>query len=271
VTIGKVTLGGAGGSRRLDPLLLDDLFEPLTSKGIKIVDLSPRVVAASKREQQLSDDGRLATRVNYQPLKPTYEITGDGTQLRDGRVTMTLNLKNLVTGQTVATKTATGKGRTFGQLRDLLEDLSSDFSGDATEVIDKAPTGGAVTVDLEVSFIDEGTGSGTVTASPPGKTLNKASSTTTYEYKVAGGTTVSLQAKPDPGSYFLGWQSGSECGGDDIQSSDLDYPCTVTDPGPDQAFIINVGANFDSCPPPGTHVLNEPNATACPGVIVYNN
>jgi hypothetical protein len=46
-----------------------------------------------------------------------------------------------------------------------------------------------------------------VTASPPGKTLNKASSTTIYEYKVLGGTTVSLQATPDPGSYFVGWQS----------------------------------------------------------------
>jgi hypothetical protein len=52
-------------------------------------------VAAAKREQQLADEGRLATPVNYNPLKATYEITGDGSRSRNGQVTMTLNLKNL--------------------------------------------------------------------------------------------------------------------------------------------------------------------------------
>jgi hypothetical protein len=265
VTIGKVTLGRAN----LNALVLRDLFNPLTNRGITFVDTSAQVVAAAKREQQLSDDGRLATRVSYNPLNPTYEITGDGTKSGNGQVTMTLNLKNLVTGQVVATKTVTGKGGTFGQLEGLFGDLTSEFAGDASQVIDESPTGGAVTVDLTVTFITEGAGgTGSVTASPPGHTFTK-SDDAIYEYKVAGGTTVSLSAKPDAGSYFLGWQSGSECGTIEFENQDLVYPCTVTDPG-DGHFAIRPGANFAKCPPPGTFIFNAINATVCPGVTVMN-
>lgn len=265
VTIGKVTLGRAN----LGALVLRDLFNPLTNRGIAFVDTSGQVVAAAKREQQLSDDGRLATRVSYDPLKPTYEITGDGTQSRNGQVTMTLNLKNLVNGQVVATKTVTGTAKTFGQLDGLFDDLTSEFADDASQVIDESPTGGAVTVDLTVTFITEGAGgAGSVTASPPGHTFTK-SDDATYEYKVAGGTTVSLAAKPDAGSYFLGWQSGSECGTTEFDNQDLVYDCAVSDPG-DGQFVIKAGANFAKCPPPGTFIFNELNATVCPGVTVVN-
>lgn len=266
VTIGKVTLGRAN----VDALVLRDLFNPLTNRGIAFVDTSGEVVAAAKREQQLSDDGRLATPVNYNPLKATYEITGDGTQSRNGQVTMTLNLKNLVTGQVVATKTVTGAGRTFGQLEGVFDNLTSEFAGDAGQVIEQSPNGGAVTVDLTVTFITEGAGgTGSVTASPPGHTFTK-SDDATYEYKVAGGTTVSLTAKQDAGSYFVGWQSGSECGTMGFENKDLVYPCPVTDPGDRQPFVISAGANFAQCPAPGTFIFNEPNATVCPGVTVVN-
>jgi hypothetical protein len=265
VTIGTVTLGRAN----LGALVLRDLFNPLTNRGITFVDTSGQVVAAAKREQQLWDDGRLATPVTYNPLQPTYEITGDGTQSRNGQVTMTLSLKNLVTGQVVATKTVTGKGRTFGQLDGVFDDLTSEFADDAGQVIDESPTGGAVTVDLSVTFITEGAGgTGSVTASPPGHTFSQ-SDDAIYEYKVAGGTTVSLSAKPDAGSYFLGWQSGSECGTIEFENQDLVYPCTVTDPG-DGHFAIRPGANFAKCPPPGTFIFNAINATVCPGVTVMN-
>jgi hypothetical protein len=273
VTIGNVTLGPANGvpgrTRSVGALVLRDLFKPLTDRGISFVDTSAQVVATSKREQQLYDDGRLATPVSYDPLKATYEITGDGTQLRNGQVTMTLNLKNLVTGQVVATKTVTAKGRSFGQLEGVFEELSSEFAGDASTVIEASPTGGAVTVDLTVTFLMEGFGSGSVTASPPGRTFHKGENDT-YEFKVADGTTVLLQAKPDAGSYFVGWQSGSECGQTEFQSSDLEYSCTVRDPG-DGRFGIGPGANFDSCPKPGTYVFNAPNEAVCPGVTVVNN
>lgn len=274
VTIGKVTLtsanGARGGIRSPGALVLRGLFKPLTDRGITFVDTSAQVVAASKREQQLYDDGRSATPVSYNPLKPTYEITGAGTQLPNGQLTMTLDLKNLVTGQVVATKSVTGKGRTFGQLEGLFGELSSEFAGDASQVIDQSPTGGAVTVDLTVIFLTEGMGgTGSVTASPPGRTIDKAETGVTYEYKVAPGTTVSLKATPDPGSYFVGWQSGSECGATGFQSSDPEYSCTVTDPG-DGRFAITPGANFDHCPMPGTYV-NDPNEAVCPGVTVIHN
>ena len=80
VTIGKVTLGPAkgapGSNRNVDALVLRDLYRPLTNSGIAFVDLSGQVVAASKREQQLYEDGRSATPVSYNPLQPTYEIAG---------------------------------------------------------------------------------------------------------------------------------------------------------------------------------------------------
>jgi hypothetical protein len=272
VTIGTVTLGPANGapgsSRSVNALVLRGLFTPLTNRGIAFVDTSAQVVAASKREQQLSDEGRLATPVSYKPLTPTYEITGDGTQQRNGQVTMTLNLKNLATGQVVATKTVSGKGRTFGQIEGLFGELDSGFAGDASQAIDEAPTGGSFTVSVRVTFFDEGTGSGSVTASPPGRTSRKSEE---YEFKVpAGTTTVSLQAQPDAGSYFLGWQSGSECGATEIESSDPQYSCAVGDPGDGRTSGINVGANFDQCPMPGTYVFNTPNAAVCPGVTIVH-
>jgi hypothetical protein len=272
VTIGPVTLspanGAPGGTRSVGALALRGLFTPLTDRGIAIVDTSAQVVAASKREQQLSDEGRLATPVSYKPLTPTYEITGGGTQQRNGQMTMTLNLKNLATGQVVATKTVTGKGRTFGQIEGLFGELTSGFAGDASQAIDEAPAGGTFTISVRVTFFYEGTGSGSVTASPPGRTSRKAEE---YEFKVAAGTTtVSLQAQPDPGSYFLGWQSGSECGETEFDSSDPQYSCAVADPGDGLAFGINVGANFDQCPMPGTYVFNAPNAAVCPGVTIVN-
>jgi hypothetical protein len=272
VTIGKVTLGPAKGApgrnRNVDALVLRDLYQPLTNSGIAFVDLNGQVVAASKREQQLYEDGRSATPVSYNPLQPTYEIAGSGIQLRNGRVTMTLDLKNLVTGQVVATKTVTGKGRTLSQLEGLFGELSSEFAGEASGVIEQSPTGGAVTVDLDVTFLHEGTGSGTVTSSPPGRTLSKTDDAI-YQFKVANGTTVSLLAKPDAGSYFVGWESGSTCGATEFQSSDPEYSCTVSDPG-DGSFPIRPGANFATCPMPGTFV-NDPNESVCRGVTVIHN
>jgi hypothetical protein len=69
----------------------------------------------------------------------------------------------------VATKTVTGTGRTFGQLEGVFDNLTSEFTGDAGQVILQSLNGGAVTVDLTVTFITEGAGgTGSVTASPPG-------------------------------------------------------------------------------------------------------
>ena len=272
VTIGKVTLGPArgapGSTRNVDALILRDLYGPLTDRGITFVDTTAQVVAASKREQQLSNNGRLATPVSYVPLAPTYVITGEGTQQRDGKVTMTLNLKNLATGQVVATKSVTGKGRSFGQIEGLFGELSSEFAGDASQAIDESRTAGEVTVDLYVVILREGFGSGTVTASPPGRTLTRNDNR--FEFKAADGTTVILRANPDAGSYFVGWESGSECGAVEFQSSDVQYPCTVRDPGNGLLFPIKPGANFDSCPMPGTFV-NNPNESVCPGVKLIGN
>jgi hypothetical protein len=168
----------------------------------------------------------------------------------------------------LARKTVTGKGRTLSQLEGLFGELSSEFAGEASGVIEQSPTGGAVTVDLDVTFLQEGFGSGTVTATPPGRTLTKTDNAI-YEFKVANGTAVSLLAKPDAGSYFVGWQSGSTCGGAEFQSSDPEYSCTVSDRG-DGRFTIGPGANFASCPMPGTFV-NDPNESVCPGVTIIHN
>jgi hypothetical protein len=267
--------GASGVTRRVDGLVLTDLFKPLSARGITFVDTSPAVVAAAKREQQLWDDGRLATKVSYNPRKPTYEITGKGTQLKNGHVTMTLNLKDLVTGHVVASKTVTGKGKTFQQLDDLFGQLTSEFGHDAGDVIDRSPTGGAVTVDLTIYAITpgNGAGAGTVTVSPPGRTFTVAAAeaVNSLEYSVSVGTSDSLHAQPAAGSYFVGWQSGSECGATTFESQAPEYSCTVTSTAFGQPFRINVGADFAQCPMPGTYVFNEPNATVCPGITVVDN
>ena len=109
--------------------------------------------------------------------------------------------------------------------------------------------------------------------SPPGRTFKVAAAeaVSSLEYSVSAGTTDSLHAQPDAGSYFVGWQSGSECGATSFESHDLEYSCTVTHPAFGQPFVINVGADFAQCPMPGTYVFNEPNATVCPGVTVVDN
>lgn len=283
VTIGDIRLTPQPGVRGPTLLLRDriitDLFGPLTARGVRIVDLSAAVVAALKREQKLSDDGRSDVRYTYSPLEPQFEITGTGLAGPGGALSLQLDLKNIATGQVVSTKTVSGTG---GNVAGLIADAAGGLLADADTgpALDALPPPacppdcagtGKVVVDIGITFLFPGTpGSGTVSVTPPGRTFAPADlQNTTLESVVPDGTTITLVGIPGAGSYFVGWQSGSECGGYGYEPPGDTYNCTVTDPGSGR-FAINVGADFALCPPPGTFVFNAPLEAVCPGVTIVH-
>ncbi len=261
VSIGNVTLGG----RNVGSLVLRELFGPMTGRGLAFVDLSAKVAAASKREQQLYDDGRSDTPVKYAPLKPDYQVTGEGTVGRNGRISMTLTLRDAATGYAVATTNVSGKARNLKQLEGLFDKLGEQFAEEASEGVDRTPVDDRIDVTLDVVLLHAGSGSGSVTATPPGVTVSPGNEDA-YQFKAAVGTTLSVVAHPDAGSYFVGWQSGSHCGTEQFQTRPPQYDCKVVDNGGGH-FTFQPGADFDSCPPPGTYANNE-NESVCPGVNV---
>ena len=135
-------------------------------------------------------------------------------------------------------------------------------------MIEQSPTGGAVTVDLDVTFLQEGTGSGTVTATPPGRTLSKTDNAI-YEFKVANGTTVSLLAKPDAGSYFVGWSPAARVGQPSFRAQTRSTPAPSATPAMGGSPSV-LGRTSPTCPMPGTFV-NDPNESVCPGVTVIHD
>lgn len=268
IAIGGVTLGASPGSRlpslNLQPAILNDVYGPLSAHGFRFVDESPGVVAALKREQELSDQGRTDVPVNYQPLKAQYRITGRGTATKDGKVSLVLDLVDTATGMTIAQRGASGRAKDLDR---VISDAADQLAQAADEARTPPPETSEVPVRLIVAFIQGGNppGEGMVSASPPGQTYSE---TTTHDFQAAMGTAVTLEATPASGSYFGGWESGSECGQTDFSNQDPSYTCTVGEPGPTGRFLINAGANFARCPPPGTYVFGSPGAAVCPGVHV---
>jgi len=128
-TMGPVTLTAAPHapipSYQLSDHVLSAIFDRCTAAGTRFVDTGAALVSALKREQRLSEEGRLASRVRYRPLQPQYRVAGSGTVSRKGEVALELTLTELATGTVVARETASGKAK---DLTALLARLTSAFA-----------------------------------------------------------------------------------------------------------------------------------------------
>ncbi|MGZ4200618.1 MAG: hypothetical protein ACXVRH_01010 [Thermoleophilaceae bacterium] len=103
----------------------------------RLLDGSPQVIDALKREQQLKDQGRLApTAFNYSPPSATYAISGSGSVDANGNAIVDLTLSNLKTGA----KLDHVRGR--GDANDI-SDLIKRFAGGlaARDCHNKKPPG----------------------------------------------------------------------------------------------------------------------------------
>jgi hypothetical protein len=273
VTVDEVDLApaeaGAGPTLRLRDLITAEVFGPLSAHGVRFVDQSPKVVAALRREERLSLEGRNDTAVRFRPLKPRFAIGGGGVGAADGSTDLALELRDLTTGQVVARRTATAPPGALGQ---AIRELTADFASAAAEAIEAAPpaaTAGDVLVSLAVTFTSSPPG-GRVTATPPGRTWTENDRTgTSYEFRASDGTAIAFTAVADAGFYFDGWSGGSRCGTNPIFGYEHSITCTVRDPVPgpgDEPFEVEVGPSFPRCPPPGTLAAGSPNVVVCPGV-----
>jgi len=128
-TMGSITLDAARGARipsyQLSDYVLRAILDPCMAAGTRFVETSPAVVAFIRREQQLSDEGRLDTKIHYQPLHAQYSVTGHGTASAKGAVTLELVLTDLSTGQVVAHQSVSGKVK---QLPALIDQLTAAFA-----------------------------------------------------------------------------------------------------------------------------------------------
>jgi hypothetical protein len=82
----------------------------------RLLDGSPQVIDAIKREQQLSDQGRLATKFDYNPPSAAYAISGSGTVDANGNAIVDLTLSNLKTGATLDHVKGRGDAQEIGDL-----------------------------------------------------------------------------------------------------------------------------------------------------------
>ncbi len=129
VTVKGVVIDAAPGAGinnlSLDGAVLFQLFDPCSNEGVRFVDQSDQVVAASEREQQLFDSGRAEGPFHYDPLAPQFQISGHGTASADGRVTVVLDLVDLSTGKVVDSQTAGGSVK---DLDDVIGEVTDRFA-----------------------------------------------------------------------------------------------------------------------------------------------
>jgi hypothetical protein len=164
---------------------------------------------------------------------------------RNGRISMTLTLRDAATGYAVAITNVSGKAPHLKQLEGLFDKLGEQFAEEASENVGRTPVDDRIDVALDVVLLYSGMGSGSVTATPPGITVPPGNEGA-YQFKAAVGTVSSVVAKPDAGSYFVGWQSGSQCGSIAFLDGPPQYDCRVVDDGGRQ-FTFRPGAD----PPDG--------------------
>ena len=155
-----------------------------------------------------------------------------------------------------------------------IEDVGSDFAGwsgddDCSDGVVTMNTAKSCTATFnlekrELSVEKDGTGSGTVTSSPPGIDCG-ADCTGDYDY----GTAVTLTAAPDTGSAFVRWSGDPDCT-DNIVTMHENKTCTATfmldydndgvpDDGDESGTVGDnpcTGGNTTDC---DDNCLNDPN------------
>ncbi len=128
-TVGSVALDAQPGARipsyQLSDHVLALIFNRCTAQGTRFVDTGAAFVAAARREQQLSEAGRLATKVRYEPLHAQYAVTGHGTATKQGQVTLELELTDSATHESVQPVTVSGSVK---QLESLIDELAAKFA-----------------------------------------------------------------------------------------------------------------------------------------------
>jgi hypothetical protein len=128
-TMGSVTLDAQSGARipsyQLSDHVLALIFDRCAARGTRFVDTSAAFVADARREQRLSEEGRLATKVRYEPLRAQYSVTGHGTATKHGEVTLELELSDLATHESYLPVTVSGSVK---QLDGLIGELAAKFA-----------------------------------------------------------------------------------------------------------------------------------------------
>ena len=137
----------------------------------------------------------------------------------------------LATGATLLAKWSDGRNAVAMQGRVVSTSASPGDAGALPGLAQLAVNAGNDIRDYALGVTKSGSGSGTVTSSPPGISCGSACSSNFHF-----GTTVALTATPAPGSSFSGW--GGDCSG-------AASPCTVT-----LDAARNVTASFTANPPP---------------------
>lgn len=134
-------------------------------------------------------------------------------------------------------------------------------------------------VDVQLTVVFLGGGQGTLSVQPPGSTYNSGTGEVQDSFDVSAGTVITLRPQPAPDSFFDGFQSGGYCGATNIYGYYESWSCQAEpsgnpgDPGSySNQYLINVGANFEQCPQPGTYEYGQGGITqgadTCPGVTV---
>jgi Divergent InlB B-repeat domain len=137
----------------------------------------------------------------------------------------------LAAGATLLAKWSDGRNAVAIQGRVVSTSASPGDSGARPGLAQIAVNAGNYIRDYALAVTKSGSGTGTVTSSPPGISCGSACSSNFHF-----GTRVALTATPAPGSSFSGW--GGDCSG-------AASPCTVT-----VDAARNVTATFTANPPP---------------------
>lgn len=104
VGIGRIPMSGPPGLGLGDNAagsIITGLVDPCQKAGGKVVDLDDEVKEAMDREQQLSDDGRLDTIIDVQPIPPDVVIQGKVTVGTDGKPVVDLTVTDADTGEPI--------------------------------------------------------------------------------------------------------------------------------------------------------------------------
>ena len=92
---------GSGDGSLAEGGLIDGLLPQCQARGRKLIDTTRYTKQALQREQQLSDEGRTALKLNLQPVTPTLNITGSVRVAPNGKPVADLTVTDTNTGEVI--------------------------------------------------------------------------------------------------------------------------------------------------------------------------